>query len=274
MGTIIAIANHKGGVGKTSLSWNLAVYLSLKHNKKVLAVDLDNQGNLSGTLVKKKDEKTSSYKILEYSGLAAKNLFDTNTDLDWLKPMKATHKIDLIYTEPNDVELTKFVYQNLEANDEYSNQLIAFKNHLFILAQDYDYVIVDCPPFIGQHILVAFECSNYIINPIQPTAFSSEGTNNLLQNLERINKEDAFLGVVLNNVDNSWISHKATVEIWQKQDGLKELAFNTVIYHRNPYDRAINSNTPLWKKPFWWVASKEMNNFVNEVIERIKNKES
>lgn len=192
MGRIIALTNQKGGVGKTSLCWNLAVYLSAKFGKKVLAIDLDTQGNLSHTLIKD-SENDVSYDVISYSGIQTRNLFDYNYNLDD-KPMKASYGIDLAYTEPNDMSLTQYVYQDLDSSnqDDLSKNLESFIHKVKALSANYDYVLMDCPPFIGQHILAAFLVCDYVITPVQPTSFVIDGTKGFFDNLRAIDKEDIF----------------------------------------------------------------------------------
>lgn len=274
MSRIVALTNQKGGVGKTSLCWNLAVYLSARFGKKVLVIDLDTQGNISHTLIKESDAAEIPHDALNFYGCQTKMLFDVSMSPDVLQPMRAFHGCDLIYTEPNDLSLTQFVYQKLQdASGENCGN--APLNHFIMavreFARKYDYVLIDCPPFIGQHILAALMVCDYVINPIQPTSFVLDGTSGFFQNLQQIGREEIFLGLVLNNVDKRWVRHEAMGQVLKEQ--LRDKVYRTTIHHRAPFDAAVYLNKPLWSVPAWNTAQEEAEAFVRETVERMNERE-
>ena len=273
MSRIVALTNQKGGVGKTSLCWNLAVYLSARFGKRVLVIDLDTQGNISHTLIKYSDASEIPHDALNFYGCQTKMLFDVNMSPDVLQPMRAFYGCDLIYTEPNDLSLTQFVYQKLQ--DDPAGDHNAPLNHFILtvreFAKNYDYVLIDCPPFIGQHILAALMVCDYVINPIQPTSFVLDGTSGFFQNLQQIGREEIFLGLVLNNVDKRWVRHEAMEQVLKEQLGDK--VYRTTIHHRAPFDAAIYLNKPLWRVPAWNTAHEETEAFVRETVSRMNERE-
>lgn len=273
MGITIALTNQKGGVGKTTISWGMAVSLAERYGKKVLVVDLDTQGNISHTLIKETKDGVT-YDVLNYNGLQAKELFDPAVDLKVLKPMHATHKVDLVYTEPNDQTLVRCVTQPLDGSDRYTAEeaMNAFTHNMETLASEYDFVIIDCPPQLGDHVLGALVASNYVITPVQPTAFVIDGTKGFFENLTVIGREQAFLGLALNNIDRNQSRHRAMAQ--ELKEALQGKIFNSILYHRGPFDAAIYQNTPLYAQLAWRVAAVEFDNFLREVISKISQKEN
>lgn len=275
MSRIIAVTNQKGGVGKTSLTWNLAVYLSERFGKKVLVIDLDTQGNISHTLIKETVDNAVPRDAINFYGCQTKMLFDPSMSPEVLKPMRALHGCDLIYTEPNDMSLTQFVYQKIDDGKSAEDSVTANLQHFISCVQDfgkqYEYVLIDCPPFLGQHILAALMVCDYVINPIQPTSFVMDGTIGFFQNLQLIGREEIFLGMVMNNVDKRWVRHQAMEQVLKEQLG--ERVYQVTIHHRAPFDAAVYLNKPLWTVPAWNTSAQEAEAFVRETIARIDARE-
>lgn len=275
MGRIVAVTNQKGGVGKTSLCWNLAVHLAEMFGKKVLVIDLDTQGNISQTLIKTAGSDEVTHNAVEFSGVQTKNLFDTGFDPSGISLMRALHGCDLIYTVPNDLSLTKCVYQELKDGQDARQSASAGLRHFMectaLYAEEYEYVLIDCPPFIGQHILAALMVCDYVIMPVQPTSFVMSGTAGFTKNLRLIGREDILLGLVLNNVDPRWDRHKAMCGMLK--ENLGDRIYDTVVYHRAPFDAAIYLDRPLWEDRKWARSAAEAESFVRESVSRMDRRE-
>ncbi len=189
----IAIANQKGGVGKTTTAFSLGVSLA-NNNKKVLIVDADPQANLT-TYMGYYDENELPVTL---STLLERYIEDKEINSEEAI-LHHQEKVDLI---PSDLSLamTESNLQNAMSRE------YAMKNCLSNLKDKYDYIIIDCMPSLSMITTNALACSDQVIIPVQSQYLSARGMGNLLNIVSRVrrqlNKELKVGGILMTLVDN------------------------------------------------------------------------
>ena len=170
MGRIIAIANQKGGVGKTTTSINLSAALAEK-GKRVLLIDLDPQGNSTSGLGIDKDEQNTIYHLLI-----------DETDASDCVRHHVWKNLDMI---PSTVNLAG---AEIEMLDIPRHEFI-LKKKLRDIENDYDYIIIDCPPSLNLLTVNALTTANSVLVPIQCEFYAMEGLTQLMYTIQLVQKK-------------------------------------------------------------------------------------
>ncbi|MCU0640849.1 MAG: AAA family ATPase [Candidatus Margulisbacteria bacterium] len=213
MATTYAVVNQKGGVGKTTTTVNLAAYLAT-FGKKVLLVDIDPQSNASvGLGVDRSLIKDCLYSVLIDGAHPQEVIIKSNiSNLDVLPstPRLAGAEVELVAVEPRETRL---------------------KGSLGLLQQDYDIIVIDCPPSLSLLTVNALTAANEVIIPIQCEYYALEGIAQLTHTLELVreslNPALKIRGIVLTMFDPRTLLSTQVAEEARKYFGSK--VFKTVI---------------------------------------------
>tara|TARA_B110000046_G_scaffold185987_1_gene231070 strand:+ start:21208 stop:21972 length:765 start_codon:yes stop_codon:yes gene_type:complete len=213
MGKIIAIANQKGGVGKTTTSINLAASLGVLE-KKVLLIDADPQANASSGLGIDVDSvEFGTYQVLEHTISAKETIVKTTSP-----------NVDII---PAHIDLVAIEIELVDKEDrEYM-----LKKSLIEIRDDYDYIIIDCAPSLGLITLNSLVAADSVIIPIQCEYFALEGLGKLLNTIKSIqNIHNADLdieGLLLTMFDSRLRLSNQVVDEVRKH--FSSMVFDTII---------------------------------------------
>lgn len=231
MGKIIAFANQKGGVGKTTTCVNISAYLATM-GKKVLIVDLDPQGNATSAVgVDKNSDLKSVYNVITGENYVEEVIVKTNVS-----------GLDILPSEINlagaEIELVSM-----------DNRERVLKNILNRLKNTYDYICIDCPPSLGLLTVNALTACDSVLIPIQCHFFALEGLSQLMNTVKlvkkHLNQQIDVEGVVLTMKDNrSNLVSQVSDEI-RKFFGKK--VFNTVIPNNIRLAEAPSYGEPICK---------------------------
>ncbi|PQJ79034.1 ParA family protein [Polaribacter porphyrae] len=251
MGKIIAIANQKGGVGKTTTSVNLAASLGVLE-KKILLIDADPQANAtSGLGVDVEGVEFGTYQVLEHTISAKEAIVETNSPNVSIIPAH----IDLVAIE-------------IELVDKQHREYMLQKS-LSSLKNDYDYILIDCAPSLGLITLNSLVAADSVIIPIQCEYFALEGLGKLLNTIKSIqNIHNANLnieGLLLTMFDSRLRLSNQVVDEVRKH-------FSSMVF-----DTIIRRNTRLGEAPSYGesiiaydATSKGAVNYLNLAQEILK----
>ena len=169
MGKIIAIANQKGGVGKTTTAINLSTILA-KRGKKVMLIDTDPQGNATSGLGIEKELELSTYDLLI-----------TDTPAEDIVKQTAIKNLDLC---PSNMNLAGAEVQLVSMMSREQRM----KEKLDVIKNQYDFILIDCPPSLGLITLNAFTAADSVLIPVQCEYYALEGLGQLLNTIELVRK--------------------------------------------------------------------------------------
>ena len=252
MGRTIAIANQKGGVGKTTTAINLSACLAEK-GKKVLAVDMDPQGNMtSGLGVDKDSVENTIY-----------NLIIGESKMEEVLIKDVLENLDII---PTNIDLSG---AEIELLDVEKKEYIV-RNEIDKIKDNYDFIIIDCPPSLSMLTINAMTTADSVLVPIQCEYYALEGLSQLIHTVElvrdRLNPKLTIEGVVFTMYDARTNLSLQVVE--NVKDNLEQTIYKTIIPRNIRLAEAPSYGIPINKYDPKSAGAESYLRLADEVIDK------
>ena len=251
MGKIIAVTNQKGGVGKTTTSVNLSAYLAEK-GKRVLLADIDPQGNATSGLGKAGEGEYTIYDVLIGNADAQSAVLHTDFGA-----------LDLL---PTAIELAGAEIELVGVADR--EQLL--KNALAPLRDQYDYILIDCPPSLSLLTINSLTAADSVLIPIQCEYYALEGLGQLMNTVKlmrrKLNPELAVCGILLTMFDSR--TNLCAQVVQEVRAHFSNEVFETMIPRNVRLSEAPSYGMPIGAYDTRCIGAKAYANLADELMQR------
>ena len=257
MGKVIAVANQKGGVGKSTTVINLAAFIGSR-GRKVLCIDLDAQGNVtSGYGIRKKTVQYSSYDLL--IGRAGIGEAVIATEFENVSIVPSTSALAGAEIEIADLD----------------DRLKRLKMQILMCRDSYDYIFIDCPPSLNTLTVNAMVASSTVLVPIQCEYYALEGISQLIYTInlvrERLNPTLNIEGVVFTMFDSRTNLSQQVVN--NVKENLSQYVFETIIPRNIRLAEAPSFGEPITEYDPRSIGAKSYADLAKELIKKNKNED-
>lgn len=244
----IAVANQKGGVGKTTISYNLAQAISMNRRCRLLVVDNDPQGNLTSSFLENPKQLTAN--ILEAY------------DCKPVRPMQISKNL---YLFGSNITLAPVAERDFQV-------VFRLKEALENLQDQFNYAIIDCMPSFGHLHLAALNAADYVLIPVKPAPYSLAGMKDLMSTIKQakkyFNSKLKILGIIINQVDG----RKPVME--REMEKVLRETYKDMVLKAKTNKRIKVSESPAFQKAIITYdpngpASKEFKAATKEILRRI-----
>jgi chromosome partitioning protein len=243
----VAVANQKGGVGKTTLAMNLATGLSMK-GYKTLAIDNDPQGNLTAYLLDDHHYSLKSHVIELYDGIQS-------------DPQMISENLFLFGA---DKRLSTVPERGMDA-------VYGLKEGLEHLSAEFDFMVIDCLPGLENLLLASLTAADNVLIPLEPAPFPVLGLSDLMDTIEktkkRLNPYLEIMGIIFNKVDgHSIVMENQIIEALKESHS--DLIFETKIIKRIKVAESTGVNTSIFNYDKGGFSDKNFRDLVDEFVLR------